>query len=72
MHDHSEQQRFKNYVLEQLGSLFTVIFLIEALIKIISDGLVLGKTTYLRKVSNCFDFAIVVGAVFELTNRERM
>jgi hypothetical protein len=59
-------------VLEQLGSLFTVIFLVEAIIKIISDGLILGKTTYLRKATNVFDFAIVIGAVFELTNREKM
>ena len=46
---------------------FTVIFLIEAIIKIIAFGFISnGKTSYLRKSWNQLDFFIVIVSVVDL------
>lgn len=39
---------------------FLTIYVIEAVLKIISKGFVIGKTTYLRDNWNKLDFVVVV------------
>jgi|LakMenE18May11ns_1017448.scaffolds.fasta_scaffold9150053_1 hypothetical protein len=41
-------------------------YILEALDKIIADGFVLGKKTYLRSPVSCFDFIIVLCAISEI------
>jgi hypothetical protein len=43
-----------------IGQAFALIFVIEAIIKIIAKGLVFGKETYLRDPWNILDFIIVI------------
>lgn len=66
LHDHSEQADEFNDVLQKLGFLFTAIYVLEAIIKIVANGFVFGKDTYLRNPFNLFDFAIVVSSLVEL------
>lgn len=47
------------------NSIFTWIFFIEFLIKIISIGFVLSKTSYLRDALNILDFIIVISGILE-------
>ena len=44
---------------------FTWFFAIEAVIKIIAQGLVFAKNSYLRESGNIFDFAIAVSGMVE-------
>ena len=50
-------------MLEQISAGFTVIYVLEAIIKIIADGFVMGEGTYLRDPINVFDFVIIFCAV---------
>ena len=65
LHDHSEQAAMLNSVLQRFGFVFTAIYVLEALIKIIANGFVFGKNTYLRNPFNIFDFAIVISSLVE-------
>lgn len=49
-----------NLLLEQLESIFLVIFTAECFLKIIAYGLLLHSGAYLRSVWNILDFVIVV------------
>jgi hypothetical protein len=49
-----------NKALNYAGTAFTIIFLLEAIIKIIAMGFVLHKHAYLRDAWNIIDFIIVV------------
>lgn len=59
-YDHSEQNKNLNFIAEQISAAFTVVYIIEAIIKIIADGFVMGKGTYLRNPTNVFDFLIII------------
>lgn len=62
IHDESE----RNQILERIDLGFSCVFVIEAALKIITSGFVLGKFTYLRDPWNVIDFAIVLSALIEL------
>ena len=51
-------------VLKAADVSFTLIFLCEAIIKIIAMGFVMHPGAYLRSTANCFDFFIVLVSVF--------
>ena len=55
-----------NQTLDKVGQAFTVIFTLEAVIKIISMGFVMGKKTYLRDGWNVIDFFVVLSGILEL------
>ena len=56
-----------NQFLELLGSIFTTMFAIECVIKIIAHGFVVHKNAYLRDKWNWIDFLVVIVGVIELT-----
>jgi hypothetical protein len=49
-----------NKVLEMINQILTIIFCVEALIKIIAMGFFVGQRSYLRKPWNVIDFIIVI------------
>ena len=53
----------ENKVLDRIFEGFSVLFTIEAIIKIIALGFIFGKKTYLRDAWNVIDFFIVVTAI---------
>ena len=57
----------RNNVLELCDIVFTVIFLIECIIKIIAMGFIVEKRSYLRETWNWIDFIITVISVVSLT-----
>ena len=61
MYDFSDQEGKSNYNmnLSLAGTVFSVIFTIEALLKIIASGFIIGKNTYMRSGWNILDFLIV-------------
>lgn len=62
MYDYSDKDGVgtMNIALNYAGIVFTLIFLLEALIKIISMGFFLHKHAYIRDTWNVIDFIIVV------------
>ena len=50
----------KNKVINYIDAFFTLIFIFEALLKIIASGLVLQKHSYLRYYLNYLDLMIIV------------
>lgn len=60
-------------VLKAADVSFTLIFLCEAIIKIIAMGFVMHPGAYLRSTANCFDFFIVLVSVFvEVSNTSEL
>jgi len=51
---------YRNQVLDSFGRAFTIIFLIEAILKIVAMGFVIHGKSYLRDGWNVVDFIIVV------------
>jgi len=49
-----------NQILDFLGLIFTVVFLIEAIFKILAMGFVVHRYSYLRDGWNVVDFFIVI------------
>lgn len=47
-----------------IGIIFTIIFALEALLKIIGMGFILHKSSYLREGFNFIDFIIVIAGYF--------
>ena len=45
---------------------FSVVFMLEAILKIISSGFIFGKKTYLKDPWNVIDFVIVVAATLDI------
>lgn len=66
MFDHSRKHKSFNFVLDQLGIVFTAIYTGECLMKIIANGLLIGKSTYMRDPQNLFDLTIVITSLVEL------
>lgn len=56
----------RNKVLNSIDYFFSGIFIIEAILKILTSGFVLGKNTYLRDPWNVIDFIIVISALIDL------
>ena len=55
-----------NKQLEKLGLLFSIVFTIEAVVKIIAMGFVVHKNSYLRDTWNWLDFVVVCIGFIEL------
>lgn len=56
-----------NEFLDTVDLVFTIIFLVECVLKIIAMGFVRHKKAYLRDAWNCIDFFIVVSSLVTLT-----
>jgi len=50
-----------------LSKIFMFVFILEACIKIIAMGLILGQGTYLKDIWNILDFLVVLAGILELT-----
>ena len=55
-----EQKTKWNFTLNYIGVGFAIIFLLEAIIKILAMGFILHKHAYLRDAWNILDFIIVI------------
>lgn len=64
--DYSGKNEQLNSRLDIAGLTFSVIFTIEALLKIIAMGFVMSKKSYLRSPWNILDFVIVLAGVVEV------
>ena len=60
-----EDETMRNRVLNQIDYIFSAVFIFEAMLKIITNGFVLGKKTYLRDPWNVIDFLIVLAAFID-------
>lgn len=58
----SDKNNFLNYV----NAFFTVIYILEAIIKIIAYGLILQKHSFLRHYLNYLDLIIIMGGYYLL------
>jgi hypothetical protein len=67
LYDYSEakESKTKNMAIDKIGEVFTIIFLVEAILKIIAQGFVVSKFAYLRDGWNVIDFTIVFAGVLE-------
>ena len=54
-----DDKTLRNINLNYVDNAFSVVFIIEATLKIITSGFVFGKDTYLRDSWNLMDFIIV-------------
>jgi hypothetical protein len=68
LHDYSDLDNSSkhNKVLTFIGDVFTIIFIVESVLKIVSFGFVLHRNAYLRDWWNIIDFTIVVTGTIEL------
>jgi hypothetical protein len=57
----------RNRYLNQIGDVFTVIFMVEAVLKILAMGFAFGKGTYFKDTWNILDFVIAVSGMVELS-----
>jgi len=55
-----------NVFVDTCGSVFTAIFTLEAVIKIIAMGFVVHRNSYLRDPWNNLDFVVVISGLIEL------
>ena len=62
MFDYSDPKKLKtnNQIIEWINRIMTIIFTLEAMLKIIAMGFAFGKNAYLRDYWNIIDFAIVL------------
>ena len=51
----------QNQVLDQINNVFTVIFIMEFMLKIVAFGFIVHRNSYLRNGWNLIDFVVVVG-----------
>lgn len=65
-YDYINDEAILNRYLDAIFNVFSLVFTLEAIIKIIALGFVFGKNTYLRDPWNVIDFLIVVTGVFDL------
>ena len=49
-----------------IGNVFTMLFILEAIIKIIAMGFLFHKNSYMRDIWNIIDFVIVITGALEL------
>ena len=55
-----------NMRLERVGEVLTILFTIEMLLKILAQGLIIHKNSYLRDAWNWLDFVVVVTGIMEV------
>ena len=56
-----------NDALEKIDIVFSFVFLIECIIKVVAMGFVFHKKSYLREAWNCLDFLIVLISIASFT-----
>lgn len=61
-YDSKKESRW-NDILEKIDIGFSVVFLLECIIKVIAMGFVVHKEAYLREAWNCLDFSIVLVSI---------
>ena len=54
-----------NVVLDKIGAILSVIFMVEAILKIVGMGLVFHKFAYLRDGWNILDFMVVCFSILD-------
>lgn len=57
----------RNQIIDTFGLIFTIIFTMECVIKIIAYGFIFHKKSYLRDSWNVIDFFVVMLGLFELS-----
>ena len=55
-----------NQKLEGIGQVFTILFTIEMVLKILAQGFIIHKNAYLRDAWNWLDFIVVVTGIMEM------
>jgi len=68
LYDYSDRDSLteRNQILDLIGFVFTIIFTLEALIKIIAMGFILHPQAYLRDGWNVIDFFVVTTGLLEI------
>ena len=66
-YDDRDNETDFNQWMELFGRIFTAMFLIECITKIIAMGFVIHKNAYLRDKWNWIDFLVVIVGAIELT-----
>jgi hypothetical protein len=61
---YEDKSRF-NQILSIIGTVFVMIFTLEAMLKIFALGFICGENTYLKNNWNRLDFIIVVAGIIE-------
>ena len=66
--DYKDRELKSNYnnILDSIGRVLTIVFLIEAAIKIYAMGFILNQKAYLRDTWNIIDFLVVITGLLEL------
>lgn len=55
-----------NQLLERIGQVFTILFAIEMVLKILAQGFIIHYNAYLRDAWNWLDFVVVVTGIMEM------
>ena len=55
-----------NHTLEKIGEVFTILFAVEMVLKIMAQGLIIHKNAYLKDAWNWLDFVVVVTGVMDM------
>jgi hypothetical protein len=61
-----DSETAKNMILEEAGRIFSIVFTIEAVFKIMAMGFIVHRKSYLREGFNVIDFLVVISGVIEL------
>ena len=64
-YENLEKDIWQNRLAQKTENIFTIIFTIEALFKILAMGFFIGKGTYLRNLWNWLDFIVVVTSLLQ-------
>ena len=62
----TEEENFLNALQTYFEYMFTVIFTLEFLLKVVGMGLIFEKGTYLRNAWNIIDFIVVLSAIISM------
>jgi hypothetical protein len=66
--DTRSDKSFRNFIQESLDPVFSGIFLVECVVKVIAMGFVSHENSYLRDSWNVLDFVIVLTSVVAMAN----
>ena len=61
--DHEEEW---NQKLEKIGEVFTILFAVEMVLKILSQGFIVHQNAYLKDAWNWLDCIVVVTGIMEM------
>ena len=68
-YDYSDRDNkgYRNNMIERSGIVFTIVFSLEALFKIIAMGFIIHRNSYLKDAWNWLDFTVVCIGIIEVT-----